>query len=90
MSAKLTLARNTIQYVAAWKPSLDREALYVGDPAGRQYSEAVGVALGSHEGNALATDQVLIVRPAGGRSWRGTRHLLAPGFRPGATCWPSG
>ena len=34
-----TLVRNLMQYVAAWKPAPRRQALYVGDPAGKRHLE---------------------------------------------------
>ena len=37
-----TLVRNILEYVAAWKPPPRRQALYVGDPAGRRHLEFAG------------------------------------------------
>src|SRR5262249_12616880 len=38
------LTRNLLRYVAAWKPAPRRQALYVGDAAGKGHLEAVGLA----------------------------------------------
>jgi len=62
-----TLVRNLLQYVQDWKASPLRQAVYVGDPAGRSYLEAAGLALGRYAGGELSTQQVLIVGPGGGR-----------------------
>ena len=86
-----TLARNLLQYAAAWQPAANRKALYAGDAAGRRYFEAAGVSLGSYAGGELAADQALIVGPGGGaqlarsaasiRSWlKSGGNLLAVGL----------
>jgi len=86
-----TLARNLVQYAAAWQPAANRKALYAGDAAGRRYFEAAGVSLGSYAGGELAADQALIVGPGGGaqlarsaasiRSWlKSGGNLLAVGL----------
>jgi len=62
-----TLVRNLLQYVSAWKPAPRREAVYVGDPAGKSYLESTGVSVHSYEGGDLSADQVLIVGPGGGQ-----------------------
>ena len=61
-----TLARNLVQYVAAWKPTPRRQALYVGDPAGRRHLEFSGIPVKSYEGGKLTPDQVLVVGTGGG------------------------
>ena len=40
------LAANILQYASAWKPAARREALYVGDPAGKRHLERAGIAAG--------------------------------------------
>ncbi len=60
------LVRNLLRYVSAWKPAPRREAVYVGDPAGKSYLESTGVSLCSYEGGSLSPHQVLIVGPGGG------------------------
>jgi beta-galactosidase len=57
------LATNILEYVSVWKPSPQREAIYVGEQAGRAHLQAAGVRLSSHEGHALKPDSVLIVGP---------------------------
>jgi hypothetical protein len=61
-----TLARNLLRYVSAWKPGPRRQAVYVGDPAGKSYLESTGVSVGSLEGGSLSPNQVLVVGPGGG------------------------
>jgi hypothetical protein len=61
------LARNIITYVSEWKPAANRQALYVGDPAGKSHLEKTGVAAHSYDGGKLSADQVLIVGPAAGQ-----------------------
>jgi hypothetical protein len=88
------LARNLLEYVAAWKPAPSRQALYVGDPAGKSHLEKAGVSVGSYEGGNLSADQVLIVGPGGGQKlasnaaavgdWlKAGGHLLAIGLDEG-------
>ena len=62
-----TLAGNILQYVSHWKPAAGRQAVYVGDPAGKSHLESAGLALGPYEGGRLSADQVLVVGPGGGK-----------------------
>jgi hypothetical protein len=57
------LVRNLARYVSAWKPAPRREAVYVGDPAGKNHLESAGVSLGSYESGNLPLDCVLIAGP---------------------------
>jgi hypothetical protein len=50
------LLSNIYSYVASWKPVPRRTLRYEGDPAGRRYLEAMGVAL-SDRGEILLTSQ---------------------------------
>jgi beta-galactosidase len=61
------LTTNILEYVGDWKPSPRREALYVGEPAGRTHFEAAGLRLGSYSGGELKAGQVLVVGPGGPR-----------------------
>ncbi len=61
------LARNLFRYVAGWKPPPRRQALYVGDPAGRHYLEFAGIPAQSFDSGKLSPEQVLIVATGGGR-----------------------
>ncbi len=61
------LVRNLLRYVSVWKPGPRREAVYVGDPAGKSYLESTGVSLGSQESDSLSANQVLVVGPGGGQ-----------------------
>jgi beta-galactosidase len=60
------VVRNLLRYLAAWQPGPSREALYVGEPAGRAWFESAGLALASYDGGELRADQVLVVAPGGG------------------------
>ena len=71
------LVRNLLRYVSAWKPAPRREAVYVGDPAGRTHLKSAGMSLGSYEGGALSPEQVLIVGPGGGRELAGRASQIA-------------
>jgi hypothetical protein len=62
-----TLARNILNYVAAWKPSPMRTVVYAGDPTGLTYLASTGVRPGSYSGGKLSADQVLVVGPGGGK-----------------------
>ena len=86
-----TLARNIVQYASSWRPAPEKAALYIGDPAGRTYLEAAGVALRDYAGGELPADHALIVGPGGGlalqasaapiASWLAAGgHLLAIGL----------
>jgi hypothetical protein len=61
-----TLARNILDYVAAWKPTPRRQAVYVGDPAGLEYFKIARIPVAAYEGGKLTPDQVLIVGAGGG------------------------
>ena len=67
-----TLARNLLRYVAGWKPTPRRQALYAGDPAGRRYLEFSGIPVQSYDGGKLTPEQVLIVAAGGGRKLAGS------------------
>jgi hypothetical protein len=75
--AAQTLTSNIFEYVSEWKPSPRREALYIGEPAGRVHLQAVGLRLSSYGGGELKADQVLIVGP-------GSKGLAAHGGAVGA------
>jgi len=57
------LTANLVEYVSAWRPSPQREALYAGETLGRTHLEATGLRLGTYNGGDLKADQVLIVGP---------------------------
>jgi len=85
------LARNIIAYVSAWKPAASRQALYAGEPAGKNHLEKAGLSVASYQGGKLSSDQVLIAGPGGGQllsahaaaiaEWlKAGGHLLAIGL----------
>jgi hypothetical protein len=55
------LARNIVEYVAKWKPTPRRTAVYVGEEAGKKH-----LRIDSYNGGELLADQVLVVGPGGG------------------------
>ncbi len=61
------LVRNMIQYVSQWKPSPGRQALYVGDPAGKSHLEKAGVSVSPYAGGKLTPEQVLVAGPGAGQ-----------------------
>ncbi len=85
------LAHNILNYVSSWKPTPIREALYVGEAAGKAYLEASGVTLRAYQGGDIRQNQALIVAQGGGEIlaqnktalsvWlKGGGHLLALGL----------
>jgi len=78
-----SLARNILEYVAAWKAAPSRKALYVGDPAGKSHLESAGVSLGSYEGGNLSADQVLVVGPGGGQTLSANAAAIADWLKAG-------
>jgi hypothetical protein len=77
------LARNIVSYVSAWKPSAARQALYMGDPAGRAHLERASVVLGAYGGGALSADQVLVVGPGGGHELAASAAAVSAFLRAG-------
>jgi len=65
------LTRNILRYASAWKPTPRRQAVYVGDPAGKNYLESAGVSTGSFENADLSPNNVLVVGPGGGQKLAG-------------------
>jgi hypothetical protein len=59
------LARNIVEYAAAWKPSPARKAVYAGEAAGQSWLESAGIAPEAYGGGLISPDEVLIVGPGG-------------------------
>ena len=72
-----TLVHNILQYVDAWKPAARRQAVYVGDSAGRRHLEFAGIPLASYAGGKLSGDQVLVVGAGGGQKLSGDKAAVA-------------
>src|SRR5436189_2551534 len=51
------IVHNLLQYLAGWKPSPRRNAVYVGDAVGRSHLESAGVSAVSYDGGDLSADQ---------------------------------
>ncbi len=62
------LLGNILRYVADWKPAPQRQAVYVGDPAGKTHLESAGFTLKAYADGKLAPNSVLIVGPGGGQA----------------------
>ena len=60
-----------------------RQALYVGDPAGKSHLEKAGVSVGPYEGGKLSPDQVLIVGPGGGQQLAAHAAAIAEWLKAG-------
>jgi hypothetical protein len=73
------IARNLLEYVAAWKPSPRREVVYAGPPAGKKHLESAGLAPASYTGGELQLkpDQVLVVAPGGGEPLAARKDVVA-------------
>jgi beta-galactosidase/beta-glucuronidase len=65
--AAVVLARNILQYVAAWKPVWGRAVVYAGEPAGARYLYSEGVSPAEYEKGALWEGRLLVVGPGGGQ-----------------------
>jgi hypothetical protein len=77
------LARNILRYVARWKPSPRRRAVYVGDAAGKRHLESAGLSLTAYAKDELAADRVLIVGPGGGKVLAGDATALGQWLKQG-------
>ncbi len=78
-----TLARNITRYISDWTPARNRNAIYVGDPAGRSYLESAGIALDAYEGGKVSLDQVLVVGPQSGQKLAPNKTIIAEWLRAG-------
>jgi hypothetical protein len=61
-----TLLHNILDYVDSWQPIPRRDAVYVGQRQGRVWLQACGINPAPYMGVIPATNQVLVVGPAGG------------------------
>jgi beta-galactosidase/beta-glucuronidase len=61
--AAKTIALNLISYAAAWKPSANRQALYTGSQAGKEYMAKAAIKAGDYIGGKISPEQVLIAGP---------------------------
>jgi hypothetical protein len=62
-----TLVGNIVRYVSDWKPTPRRNAIYVGDPAGKKHLEAIGLSLLDYSKDKLNNAHILIVGPGGAK-----------------------
>jgi beta-galactosidase len=62
--AAMSLICNILRYVDGWKPEPSRNAVYLGDAAGRAHLASSGVKLNPYDGGDLKpSEQVLILAP---------------------------
>jgi hypothetical protein len=84
------LARNLIHYALGWKPAPNRRVIYVGDPGGARHLASAGIAVAEFAGG-VASDEVLVVGPGGGKilardieflnsDWERGSYMLAIGL----------
>ena len=58
---------NIISYAEGWKPSVTRQALYAGDPAGKMHLGKASIKIKDYTGGKLSPEQVLIIGPQNGQ-----------------------
>lgn len=71
-----SLVRNLLQYISTWKPGPQRQATYVGEPAGLRFLQSIGAPVKSYDGS-LSSNQVLVVGPGGGQELGGREDHLS-------------
>jgi hypothetical protein len=76
------LVVNLLNYLAAWKPGPERQAVYAGEAGARASLEAGGVRLAA-PGDGLKPDQVLVVGPGGAAQLRDRREAVADFLKAG-------
>jgi hypothetical protein len=77
------LTRNILRYASAWKPIPRRQAVYIGDPAGRNYLKSAGISTRSFENADLSPDSVLVVGPGSGQKLAGPAAAIAGWLKTG-------
>jgi len=65
--AAMRLAANVLQYAVSYKPPVERKAVYVGEDAGREHFESMGLVLSPYRSGALGAEDVLIAGPGAGK-----------------------
>jgi hypothetical protein len=71
------LMRNLLRYVSAWKFRPRRQALYVGEAAGKRHLRAAGLEFVPYAKEELKPGRVLIVGPGGGKQLAGDAAVVA-------------
>ncbi len=72
-----TLARNIVEYAAAWQPGPMRGVVYAGDDAGKTHLTSAGIQFTVYDGEELPARQVLVVGPGGGTKLAPKRTEIA-------------
>jgi hypothetical protein len=71
------ITRNVIRYVMEWKPRPTRQAVYVGDAAGKAHLESAGVDARPYDGGEIPLDRVLILAPGAADNLASHRSQIA-------------
>jgi beta-galactosidase len=79
----MNIVNNILKYVLQYSPQPRRNALYVGDPAGRHYFKQAGISLGAYESGMLKQGKVLIVGPGGGKQLANHRKEIIEWLKEG-------
>jgi hypothetical protein len=66
--AAARLVANMLNYVSAYSPPAVRQALYVGQDAGRKHLEQMGLTLVAYHGGTPGAEHALVVGPGGGQT----------------------
>ncbi len=61
------LAANILSYARDWKPTVNREAVYLGDPMGRRHLQRSTISVSDNEGERLGRNHVMIAGPGSGK-----------------------
>jgi len=77
------LTANVLRYVAGWKPTPRRGAVYVGELAGSNHLNAAGVAVSSYDGRDLSQEEVLVAGPGAGAMLKGRTGPIAEWLKTG-------
>ncbi len=84
--AAARLVVNLLSYLcdpSASRAAPNREAIYVGDPAGKRHLERAGIAAGSYHGRELTAHQILVVGRGGGPIVEKQKSALARWLKAG-------
>jgi hypothetical protein len=65
--AAALLVRNLVRYMADWKPSPRRDAIFAGDDAASAFLDSIGITARKFDGT-LAKDEALILARGGGKA----------------------
>jgi hypothetical protein len=84
------LVANILDYLSTWSPTPHREALYVGEAAGRTHLERAGLTVTAYAGGPLSGEQVLVVGPGGGDALKAHADAVRQWLRAGGRLFAIG